>query len=611
MGSPARERDVSMEDPKFIRNFCIIAHIDHGKSTLADRLIEFTGTLSQREMREQVLDSMDIERERGITIKAQTCSMIYKAKDGHSYLFNLIDTPGHVDFSYEVSRSLTACEGALVVVDASQGVEAQTVANVSLAMASNLTLIPVINKIDLPSADPEKVRGEIEEELAIDANEAVLASAKTRIGIQDVLEAIVARVPPPKTKRSEPLQALIFDSWFDPYMGAVSLIRVMSGEIRRGQHMLMMSTGNKFEVLKVGKLTPRQVEVDMLVAGEVGFVAGSIKGVGDTRVGDTITNPDNPASAPLAGFQKAKQMVFGGIFPIDSSDYQVLRESFEKLQLNDASLTFEVESSIALGMGFRVGFLGLLHMDIIQERLEREYNLDLIFTAPTVVYHVYSVDGTEMKIENPARMPDPTKIERIEEPYVLLTIHTPEEYIGGLLKLLTERRGIQKGLDYLTAKRVKITYEIPMNEMIFDFHDKLKSISRGYASMDYEITDYRPGDLVKLDILVNGEPVDALSCIVHRSTAPHRGRSLCKKLKDILPRQMFQIALQAAIGSKVLARETVSAMRKDVTAKCYGGDISRKRKLLEKQKEGKKRMKSVGKVDIPQDAFMAILQLDD
>ena len=611
MGSPARERDVSMEDPKFIRNFCIIAQIDHGKSTLADRLIEFTGTLSQREMREQVLDSMDIERERGITIKAQTCSMIYKAKDGHSYLFNLIDTPGHVDFSYEVSRSLTACEGALVVVDASQGVEAQTVANVSLAMASNLTLIPVINKIDLPSADPDKVRGEIEEELAIDANEAVLASAKSRIGIQDVLEAIVARVPPPLPKRSEPLQALIFDSWFDPYMGAVSLIRVMSGEIRRGQHMLMMSTGNKFEVLKVGKLTPRQVEVDMLVAGEVGFVAGSIKGVGDTRVGDTITNPDNPAAEPLAGFQKAKQMVFGGIFPIDSSDYQVLRESFEKLQLNDASLTFEVESSIALGMGFRVGFLGLLHMDIIQERLEREYNLDLIFTAPTVVYHVYSVDGTEMKIENPARMPDPTKIERIEEPYVLLTIHTPEEYIGGLLKLLTERRGIQKGLDYLTAKRVKITYEIPMNEMIFDFHDKLKSISRGYASMDYEITDYRPGDLVKLDILVNGEPVDALSCIVHRSTAPLRGRSLCKKLKDILPRQMFQIALQAAIGSKVLARETVSAMRKDVTAKCYGGDISRKRKLLEKQKEGKKRMKSVGKVDIPQDAFMAILQLDD
>jgi len=600
-----------MEDPRYIRNFCIIAHIDHGKSTLADRLIEFTGTLSQREMRDQVLDSMDIERERGITIKAQTCSMHYKAKDGHTYLFNLIDTPGHVDFSYEVSRSLTACEGALVVVDASQGVEAQTVANVTLAMQSNLTLIPVINKIDLPSADPDKVKAEIEEELAIDAGEAVLASAKTRIGIQDVLEAIVHRVPPPETKRQEPLQALIFDSWFDPYLGAVSLIRVMAGEIRRGQQMQFMSTGKSFEVLKVGKLTPRQVDVDGLVAGEVGFVAGSIKGVGDTRVGDTITNPDRPASGPLAGFQKAKQMVFGGIFPVDSSDYQVLRESFEKLQLNDASLTFEVESSIALGMGFRVGFLGLLHMDIIQERLEREYNLDLIFTAPTVVYHVFTMDGTEIKIENPAKMPDPTKIERIEEPYVLLTIHTPEEYIGGLLKLLTERRGIQKGLDYLSAKRVKITYEIPMNEMIFDFHDKLKSISRGYASMDYEVIDYRAGDLVKLDILVNGEPVDALSCIVHRTTAPIRGRSLCKKLKDILPRQMFQIALQAAVGSKIMARESVSALRKDVTAKCYGGDISRKRKLLEKQKEGKKRMKSVGKVEIPQDAFMAILQLDD
>ncbi|MBM4251575.1 MAG: elongation factor 4, partial [Deltaproteobacteria bacterium] len=540
-----------------------------------------------------------------------TCSMNYKAKDGHTYLFNLIDTPGHVDFSYEVSRSLTACEGALVVVDASQGVEAQTVANVTLAMQANLTLIPVINKIDLPSADPDKVKAEIEEELAIDAGEAVMASAKTRIGIQDVLEAIVQRIPPPEPKRAEPLQALIFDSWFDPYLGAVSLVRVMAGEIKRGQYMQFMSTGKSFEVLKVGKLTPRQVDVDGLVAGEVGFVAGSIKGVGDTRVGDTITNPDRPASGPLAGFQKAKQMVFGGIFPVDSSDYQVLRESFEKLQLNDASLTFEVESSIALGMGFRVGFLGLLHMDIIQERLEREYNLDLIFTAPTVVYQVFTVDGTEIKIENPARMPDPTKIERIEEPYVLLTIHTPEEYIGGLLKLLTERRGIQKGLDYLSAKRVKITYEIPMNEMIFDFHDKLKSISRGYASMDYEVTDYRVGDLVKLDILVNGEPVDALSCIVHRSTAPVRGRSLCKKLKDILPRQMFQIALQAAVGSKIMARESVSALRKDVTAKCYGGDISRKRKLLEKQKEGKKRMKSVGKVEIPQDAFMAILQIDE
>lgn len=600
-----------MADPKYIRNFCIIAHIDHGKSTLADRIIEFTGTLSEREMRDQVLDSMDIERERGITIKAQTCSMRYRAKDGHSYLFNLIDTPGHVDFTYEVSRSLSACEGALVVVDASQGVEAQTVANVTLAMASNLTLIPVINKIDLPSADPDRVKAEIEEELAIDASGAVLASAKAGIGIEDILEAVVRHVPPPPDAREDPLQALIFDSWFDSYLGAVSLVRVMSGQIRKGGRMMMMSSGKVFEVLKVGKLSPKIVDVAALAAGEVGIVAGSIKAVADTSVGDTITDPDRPAAEPVKGFRKAKQMVFGGIFPVDSGEYHVLKESFEKLQLNDAALTYEVESSSALGMGFRVGFLGLLHMDIIQERLEREYNLDLIFTAPTVVYNVKTVDGQDLKIENPAKMPDPTKIETIEEPYVALSIHTPEEYIGGILKLLTERRGIQRGLDYLTSKRVRISYELPMNEMIFDFHDKLKSISRGYASMDYEIMDYREGDLVKVDIMVNNEPIDALSCIVHRTTAPHRGRQLCKKLKEILPRQMFLIAIQAAIGSKIIARETVSALRKDVTAKCYGGDISRKRKLLEKQKEGKKRMKSVGKVDIPQDAFMAILSLDE
>lgn len=600
-----------MENPKYIRNFCIIAHIDHGKSTLADRIIEFTGALSHREMRDQVLDSMDIERERGITIKAQTCSMRYKAKDGHTYLFNLIDTPGHVDFSYEVSRSLSACEGALVVVDASQGVEAQTVANVQLAMASNLTLIPVINKIDLPSADPERVRGEIEDELAIDATEAVLASAKAGIGIGDILEAIVQRVPPPRAAGDEPLQALIFDSWFDSYLGAVSLIRVMAGCIKKGQRMQMMSSGKVFEVLKVGKLTPKIFDVSEMGAGEVGVVAGSIKGVADTSVGDTITDADRPASEPLGGFRKAKQMVFGGIFPVDSSEYLVLKESLEKLLLNDSSLTYEVESSSALGMGFRVGFLGLLHMDIIQERLEREYNLDLIFTAPTVVYQVTDTDGVQLKIENPAKMPDPTKIEKIEEPYATMTVHTPEEYLGGLLKLLTERRGIQKGMEFTSSKRVRLSYEIPMNEMIFDFHDKLKSISRGYASMDYDVLDYREGDLVKVDILVNNEPVDALSCIVHRSTAAIRGRQLCKKLKDILPRQMFQIAIQAAIGSKVIARETVSALRKDVTAKCYGGDISRKRKLLEKQKEGKKRMKSVGKVEIPQDAFMAILSLDE
>ncbi len=604
-----------MQDPKFIRNFCIIAHIDHGKSTLADRIIEFTGTLSQREMNiaggNQILDSMDIERERGITIKAQTCSMAYKAKDGNTYLFNLIDTPGHVDFSYEVSRSLAACEGALVVVDASQGVEAQTVANVMMAMQNDLTLIPVINKIDLPSAEPERVKAEVEEELAIDTSGAILASAKAGIGIEEILEAIVERIPPPADLREEPLQALIFDSWFDAYLGAVSLIRVMAGSIKKNSRMQFMHTGNNFEVLKVGKLVPGKVDVEELSAGEVGFVAGSIKTVGETRVGDTITDAARPSPTALGGFKPARQMVFGGIFPIDTSEYMVLRESLEKLQMNDAALTFEVESSNALGMGFRCGFLGLLHMDIVQERLEREYNMELIFTAPTVVYHVVDTDNKEEKIENPSRMPDPAKLLRIDEPYVRMTIHTPEEFIGGLLKLLTERRGVQKGLDYLTAKRVKITYELPMNEMIFDFHDKLKSISRGYASMDYEVVDYREGDLVKMDILVNGDPVDALSCIVHRASAANRGRILCKKLKDILPRQMFNIAIQASIGAKILARESVGAMRKDVTAKCYGGDASRKRKLLDKQKEGKKRMKSVGKVEIPQDAFMAILQIDE
>jgi len=601
-----------VEDPKLIRNFSIIAHIDHGKSTLADRLIEQTGALAAREMKSQVLDSMDLERERGITIKAQSASMYYTARDGIRYQLNLIDTPGHVDFSYEVSRSLAACEGALVIVDAAQGVEAQTVANVQMAMKANLTLIPVINKIDLPSADPDKVAAEIEEELAIDATDALKVSAKSGIGITDLLEAIVERIPPPRDRRTEPLQALIYDSWFDPYLGAVSLVRVMAGEININQRMQMMSSGKIFEILKVGKLRPKPVDVKNLSAGETGFIAGSIKAVADTRVGDTITNPDRPASEPVTGFQPAKQMVFGGVFPVDSSEYPVLKESLEKLQLNDSSLTYEVESSNALGFGFRVGFLGLLHMDIIQERLEREYNMDLIFTAPTVVYKIWKMRETEVRlIENPAKLPDPTEIERIEEPYVAMTIHTPEEYIGGLLKLLNDRRGIQKSLDYTSSKRVRIVYEIPMNEMIFDFHDKLKSISRGYASMDYELVDYREGDLCKLDILVNGDPVDALACIVHRSTSAIRGRNICKKLKEILPRQMFQIAIQAAIGSKVVARETISALRKDVTAKCYGGDISRKRKLLEKQKEGKKRMKQIGSVEIPQKAFMAILSLDD
>ncbi|MBC62218.1 MAG: elongation factor 4 [Zetaproteobacteria bacterium] len=600
-----------MSQTKNIRNFCIIAHIDHGKSTLADRLLEFTGAVSERDMKKQVLDNMDIERERGITIKAQTATMTYKAKDGESYQLNLIDTPGHVDFSYEVSRSLAACEGALVIVDASQGVEAQTVANVNLAEKNNLILIPIVNKVDLPSAEPERVKKEIEDDLAIDSSDAIEASAKTGIGIEDILEAIVSRILPPKDQSSMPVKALIFDSWFDTYMGAVSLVRIVSGAISHRQKIKMMSTGKNFEVLKISKLTPKPVDVKFLQCGEVGILAGSIKTVADTQVGDTITLASKPAEEPLAGFEKARQMVFGGIFPIDANEYPVLKDSIEKLKLNDASLTTEVESSNALGYGFRVGFLGLLHMDIIQERLEREYKLNLIFTAPTVVYHVYPLEGEMIKVENPAKLPDPNKIDRIEEPYVSLAVHTPEEYIGAILKVLQERRGTQVSIDYISTKRVVINYEIPMCEIIFDFHDKLKSISRGYASMDYEVLEYRPGPLVKLDILVNNLPVDALACIVHKDFSAYRGRIICKKLKESLSRHLFQIAIQAAIGSKIIARETLSAMRKDVTAKCYGGDISRKRKLLEKQKAGKKRMKSVGNVEIPQKAFMSILSLDD
>lgn len=600
-----------MQDPSLIRNFCIIAHIDHGKSTIADRLIEFTGSLSLREMSAQVLDNMDIEKERGITIKAQTAAMTYKAKDGKTYLLNLIDTPGHVDFSYEVARSLQACEGALLVVDAAQGVEAQTVANVYLAIEANLEIIPVLNKIDLPSADVDGVILQIEEELGIDTTHVVKASAKAGIGIEDILESIVRLIPPPAAKQDEPLKALIFDSWFDAYLGAVSLVRVMSGELRKGIRMKMMATGNDFEVLKVAILTPKLVEVKTLSCGMVGVVSGSIKTVRDTKVGDTITNAARPATEPLIGFQDAKQMVFGGIFPVESSEYTNLKDSLEKLIMNDASLTLEPETSQALGFGFRVGFLGLLHMDIIQERLEREYNLDLIFTAPTVVYNVRTNNGEDLRIENPSKLPDTTQINYIEEPYVVMTIHTPEEYIGAVLKILQEKRGIQRDIEYNNSKKVKIIYELPMNEMIFDFHDKLKSLSRGYASMDYEVMDYRQGDLVKVDILVNNEKVDALSMITHRIQSEHRGRQICKKLKDILPRQMFLIAIQAAIGGKIIARESVAALRKDVTAKCYGGDISRKRKLLEKQKEGKKRMKSIGSVDIPQDAFLSILSLDD
>lgn len=600
-----------MQDPKLIRNFCIIAHIDHGKSTLADRLIETTGTLTQREMTAQVLDSMDIEKERGITIKAQTASMRYTAKDGLTYLLNLIDTPGHVDFSYEVSRSLAACEGALLVVDAAQGVEAQTVANVYMAVESNLEIIPVINKIDLPSADPDAVMIQIEEELGIDSSNAVKASAKAGIGIVDILEAIVKIIPPPPNRNDETLRALIFDSWFDQYLGAVSLIRVMSGSISKGMRMQILSTGNSFEVLKVAQLSPKSIDVAALTSGMVGIVSGSIKSVRETKVGDTITDANNPCTEGLTGFKEAKQMVFGGIFPVDSSEYLNLKDSLEKLIMNDSSLTTEPEVSQALGFGFRVGFLGLLHMDIIQERLEREYNLDLIFTAPTVLYKVKTDKGEIVTVENPSKLPEPNHITEIEEPYVKMVIHTPEEYIGSIMKILQEKRGQQKDLEYSNAKKVKIIYEMPMNEMIFDFHDKLKSISRGYASMDYEVIDYRPGDLVKVDIMVNGDKVDALACINHRSTADNRGRAICKKLKELLPRQMFQVALQAAIGSKIIARETISAMRKDVTAKCYGGDISRKRKLLEKQKEGKKRMKQIGNVEIPQTAFLAILSLDD
>ncbi len=600
-----------MQDTKLIRNFCIIAHIDHGKSTLADRLLEFTGTITEREMRSQILDSMDIERERGITIKAQTATMKYRHKDGNTYQLNLIDTPGHVDFSYEVSRSLAACEGALVIVDASQGVEAQTIANVNLALKSNLVLIPVLNKIDLPNADVEKVSTEIEEELAISAAEAIPASAKAGLGIDLILEAIVERIPPPVDRNSETLRALIFDSWFDAYLGAVSLCRIVSGKLRLHDQVMMMSTEKKFEVLTVSKLNPKRVDVTELTSGEVGFISGSIKNVGDMRVGDTVTSSAHPSPEPLPGFESAKQMVFGGIFPIDASDYILLKDSVEKLKLNDASLSTEVENSNALGFGFRAGFLGLLHMDIIQERLEREYKLNLIFTAPSVAYHVYPLKGDMIIVDNPAKLPNPSMIERIEEPYMMLTIHTPEEYIGVILKLLQEKRGTQKNIEYNSQKRVIIKYEIPMSEMIFDFHDKLKSMSRGYASMDYEILDYRPGDLVKLDIMVNGEPVDALACIVHRTHSYYKGRALCKKLKESLDRHMFQIAIQAAIGSKVIARETISALRKDVTAKCYGGDISRKRKLLEKQKEGKKRMKAVGNVEIPQKAFLSILSLDE
>ncbi len=598
-------------DPKYIRNFSIIAHIDHGKSTLADGLLNATGALTDREMKAQFLDSMDIERERGITIKAQTVRLNYKASDGHTYQLNLIDTPGHVDFSYEVSRSLSACEGAILVVDAAQGVEAQTLANVYLALENDLEIIPVLNKIDLPAADPEEVKRQIEDSIGLDCSEAIHASAKEKIGIKDILEAVVKKVPPPKAEREIATRALVFDSWFDSYQGVVTLCRVMDGRLTKGDKIRLMAKGRDYEVLKLGAFTPHPVELETLEAGEVGFIISGIKDIRDVMVGDTVTLAQRPAASPLPGFQRIKPMVFAGIFPVDSAQYEDLKDALEKLALNDSSLTFEVEKSAALGFGVRCGFLGLLHMEIVQERLEREFNLDLITTAPTVVYKIYLHTGEVINLENPAQLPDPTRIERLEEPYVKVTIHTPSEFIGAIFKLCEDKRGTQLKMDYLTDKKVIIEYKLPMNEMVMDFYDRLKSLTRGYASLEYELMDFEPSDLVKLDILINGEPVDALSLIVHRTRAFQRGRALTKKMKELIPRQQYQVAIQAAIGAKIIARETLSALRKDVTAKCYGGDISRKRKLLERQKEGKKRMKQVGRVEVPQEAFLAILKVED
>ena len=596
---------------KKIRNFCIIAHIDHGKSTIADRLIEYTGTLQKREMEAQVLDSMDLERERGITIKAQSVRILYKAQDGEEYTLNLIDTPGHVDFSYEVSRSLAACEGALLVVDAAQGVEAQTLANVYLALEHDLEIIPVINKIDLPSADPDRVKHEIEDIIGLDASEAVLCSAKSGIGIPDILEAIVNKVPAPPDKSDEPTRALIFDSRFDSYKGAIAYVRVKEGTIKAKDTIRMMHDKKDFDVTELGIFTPNLVPVQELPCGSVGCIAASIKNVKDCHVGDTVTLANNPAPEPLPGYRKAVSMVYCGLYPTESKDYENLRDALEKLQLNDAALEYEAETSLALGFGFRCGFLGLLHMDVIQERLEREYNLTLITTAPSVNYKVYKTNGEMLEVDNPAKLPPPTEIDYIEEPYVKATTIVPKDFVGTIMELSQDKRGEYQSMEYLDETRVSVVYHLPLSEIIYDYFDKLKSATKGYASLDYELIGYKQSPMVKMDILLNGDPVDALSIIVHKDRAATRGRALAEKLKELIPRQMFEIPIQAAVGTKIVARETVKAWRKDVLAKCYGGDISRKRKLLEKQKAGKKRMKSVGSVEIPQEAFMAILNVED
>ncbi len=594
-----------------IRNFCIIAHIDHGKSTLADRLIEETGSLTKREMQAQVLDSMDLERERGITIKAQSVRLLHTAKDGQEYTLNLIDTPGHVDFSYEVSRSLAACEGALLVVDAAQGVEAQTLANVYLALEHDLEIIPVINKIDLPSADPERVKREIEDVIGLDASDAILASAKSGIGIQDILEAIVEKIPAPPDHSDKPARALIFDSRFDSYKGAIAYVRVQEGSLKVKDTIRMMHSSKDFEVTELGVFTPHLLSVQELPCGSVGCVAASIKNVRDCRVGDTITKADNPAEEPLPGYRKAVSMVYCGLYPTDSKDYENLRDALEKLNLNDAALEYEAETSLALGFGFRCGFLGLLHMDVIQERLEREYNLSLITTAPSVNYKVYKTNGEVIEVDNPAKLPPPTEIDYVEEPYVKATTIVPKDYVGAIMELSQDKRGEYISMEYIDESRVSIVYHLPLGEIIYDYFDKLKSATKGYASLDYELIGYQQSPMVKMDILLNGDPVDALSIIVHKDRAQLRGRALAEKLKELIPRQNFEIPIQAAVGTKIVARETVKAWRKDVLAKCYGGDISRKRKLLEKQKEGKKRMKAVGSVEIPQEAFMAILKVEN